>query len=161
MIIPKKWLPSARDGREMAAIIADRIPILGVVILALKAAGKAFFAFICLHLPSFDPGCRRWLWSPVQRQKDALRDLTGPRTRSLPVTELIGSINRQLRGWGNDFGRGYWRDAFHEINGYVLARLKTQLRHRSQRPFRVPEGQTHYHHLHTLGLVELRGTVSA
>jgi len=113
----------------------------------------------------FYPGTQMLNMGPsekaVQRQKDALRDLTGPRTRSMPVTELMGSINRQLRGWGNDFGRGYWRDAFHEINGYVLARLKTQLRHRSQRPFRVPEGQTHYHHLHTLGLVELRGTVSA
>jgi RNA-directed DNA polymerase len=97
----------------------------------------------------------------VQRQKDALRDLIGPRSRTVPVTELIGSINRQLRGWGNYFGRGYWRDAFHEINGYVLERLKTHLRNRSQRPFRVPDGQTHYHHLQTLGLVQLRGTVSA
>jgi hypothetical protein len=97
----------------------------------------------------------------VQRQKDALRDLIGPRSRTVPVTDLIGSINRQLRGWGNYFSRGYWRDAFHEINGYVLERLKTHLRNRSQRPFRVPEGQTHYHHLHTLGLIQLRGNVSA
>jgi RNA-directed DNA polymerase len=97
----------------------------------------------------------------VQRQKDALRELIGPRSRTVPVTELIGTINRQLRGWGNYFGRGYWRDAFHEINGHVQTRLKTHLRNRSQRPFRVPEGQTLYHHLQQLGLVQLRGTVSA
>jgi hypothetical protein len=97
----------------------------------------------------------------VQRQKDALRERTGPRPRTVPVTELMGSINRQRRGWGNYFGRGYGKDAFHEINGYVQTRLKTHLRHRSQRPFRVPQGQTHYHHLQTLGLVQLRGNVSA
>jgi RNA-directed DNA polymerase len=113
----------------------------------------------------FHPGTQMLNMRPskkaVQRQKDALRDLIGPRSRTVPVTELIGSINRKLRGGGNYFGRGYWRDAFHEINGYVLERLKTHVRNRSQRPFRVPEGQTHYHHLQTLGLVQLRGTVSA
>jgi RNA-directed DNA polymerase len=97
----------------------------------------------------------------VQRQKDALRDLTGPRHRTVPVSELIGTSNRQLRGWGNYFGRSSWKDAFHEINGHVQTRLKTHLRHRSQRPFRVPEGQTLHHHLQTLGLVQLRGNVSA
>jgi len=50
----------------------------------------------------------------VQRQKEALRELTGVRTRSVPVTELIKTINRQTRGWSHYFGHGYWRDAFHE-----------------------------------------------
>ena len=97
----------------------------------------------------------------VQRQKEALRQLIGPRTRTLPVTELIGRLNRQLRGWGNYFGHGYWRGAFNEINGHIQNRLRTHLRHRSQRPYRVPAGQTLYHHLQKLGLVQLRGCVSA
>lgn len=97
----------------------------------------------------------------VQRQKEALRYLTSPAMRTVAVTDLIGRINRQLRGWGNYFGHGYWKDAFHEINGHVLIRLSIHLRNRSQRPYRVPEGQTLYQHLQRLGWVHLRGKVSA
>jgi RNA-directed DNA polymerase len=93
----------------------------------------------------------------VQRQKDGLRWLTSPAMRTVPVTELIGRINRQLRGWGNYFGRGYWKDAFHEINGHVQVRLAIHLRNKSQRRYRVPEGQTLYQHLHRLGLRHLKG----
>jgi RNA-directed DNA polymerase len=97
----------------------------------------------------------------VQRQKDALRYLTSPAMRTVPVTDLIARINRQLRGWGNYFGRGYWKDAFHEINGYVELRLSIHLRNKSQRRYRVPEEQTLYHHLKELGWNHLKGTVSA
>ena len=93
----------------------------------------------------------------VQRQKHALRRLTSPAMRTVPVTDLIGRINRQLRGWGTYFGRGYWKDAFHEINGHVHLRLAIQLRHKSQRRYRVPEGQTLYQHLQQLGLRHLKG----
>ena len=92
----------------------------------------------------------------VQRQKDALRELTGPRMRAVPVPDLIVSINRQLRGWGNYFGHGYWRDAFHEINAHVQRRLWIHLRGKSQRPYRVPKDQTLYAHLQKLGWVHLR-----
>ena len=97
----------------------------------------------------------------VQRQKEALRELTRGRMNFVPVPELIGMINRQLRGWGNYFGHGYWHDAFHEINGHVQIRLRSQLRNRSQRPYRVPAGQTLYQHLQKLGLIQLRGHVRA
>jgi RNA-directed DNA polymerase len=93
----------------------------------------------------------------VQREKDALRELTGVRTRSVPVTELIKTINRQLRGWGHYFDHGYWKDAFHEVNEYVQTRLLIHLRAKSQRPYRLPEGQTLYQHLQALGWVHLRG----
>ena len=111
------------------------------------------------------PGTRTLSMRPsikaVQRQKQALRELIGPRTRTVPVPELIGNINRQLRGWGNYFGHGYWKDAFHEINGHVQNRLRRHLRQRSQRPYRVPAGHTLYSHLQKLGLIQLKGTVRA
>jgi RNA-directed DNA polymerase len=97
----------------------------------------------------------------VQRQKAALRYLTSPAMRTVAVTELIGRINRQLRGWSNYFGHGYWKNAFHEINGYVEIRLAIHLRNKSQRAYRMPEGQTLYQHLQRLGWVHLRGQVSA
>jgi RNA-directed DNA polymerase len=97
----------------------------------------------------------------VQRQKTALRELTGPRRRSVPVTELIRTINRQLRGWSNYFGHGYWKDAFSEINGYIQTRLMIHLRGKSQRPYRLPKDQTLYLHLQKLGWVHIRGKVKA
>lgn len=97
----------------------------------------------------------------VQRQKDALRELTGPRMRYVPVTDLIVTINRQLRGWSNYFGHGYWKDAFHEINGHIQTRLLIHLRGKSQRHYRVPKDQTAYEHLQRLGWVHIRGRVRA
>ncbi len=93
----------------------------------------------------------------MQRQKDALRELTGVRRRSVPIPELIKTLNRQLRGWGHYFGHGYWRDAFHEINAHVQRRLFIHLRGKSQRPYRVPKDNTLYQHLQDLGWVHLQG----
>jgi RNA-directed DNA polymerase len=95
----------------------------------------------------------------VQRQKDRLREMTGATMRTVPVTELIGRLNRQLRGWGNYFGHGYWKEAFHDINGHVQVRLSILLRNKSQRRYRVPDGQTLYLHLQRLGLIHLKGNL--
>jgi hypothetical protein len=38
-------------------------------------------------------------------------------------------------------------------------RLFLHLRNKSQRPYRVPEGQTLYQHLQTLGLIHLKGNL--
>lgn len=97
----------------------------------------------------------------VQRQKQALRELVGRKTCTVPVTDLIQSVNRQLRGWGNYFGHGFWRDAYHEVNEHVLRRFRTHLRNRSQRAYGLPPGCTLYRHLQQLGLVFLRQPVSA
>jgi RNA-directed DNA polymerase len=97
----------------------------------------------------------------VQRQKDALRELTDVRRRTVPLPDLIRTINRQLRGWSNYFDHGYWNNAFNEINNHVLQRLHIHLRGKSQRPYRIPEDQTLYQHLQKLGWVHLRGRVSA
>lgn len=118
------------------------------------------YTFCCVNSRLY-PGTQVLSMRPsakaLQRQKDALRWLTSPAMRTVPVTELIGRINRQLRGWGNYFGRGYWKDAFHEINGHVHIRLAIHLRNKSQRRYRVPEGQTLYQHLQRLGLNHLKG----
>ena len=55
----------------------------------------------------------------------------------------------------------YWKDAFDEIHLHVLTRFRNHLRHRSQRPYKVPAGCTLYAHLRALGLQPLRGHVSA
>jgi len=135
-------------------------------IVEVRKQSLDFLGYTFCHVNSrWYPGTKVLSMRPstkaVQRQKEALRELTGPRMSTVPVTELIGTINRQLRGWGNYFGQGYWKDAFHEINLHVQIRLRQHLRHKSQRRYRVPAGQTLYQHLQQLGLLQLKGTVSA
>lgn len=91
----------------------------------------------------------------MQRERDKLREMTGPQMCFKPIRTMIFQINEHLRGWGNYFGRGYPRQAFRQINGYVRERLTRHLRRRSQRPFRPPEGVSWYAQLHRLGLMQL------
>jgi RNA-directed DNA polymerase len=91
----------------------------------------------------------------VQREKEKLKALTGPDKGFVPLPLLIETINRQLRGWANYFGHGYPRKVFRWINHYVRLRLSRNLRRRSQRPFRPPEGTSLYRHLADHGLILL------
>jgi RNA-directed DNA polymerase len=131
-------------------------------IVDVKKQSLDFLGYTFCHVNSrWYPGTKVLSMRPstkaVQRQKDALRELTGARSRTVPVTELIGTINRQLRGWSNYFGHGYWKDAFHEINLHVQIRLRQHLRQKSQCRYRVPAGQTLYQHLQQLGVIQLKG----
>jgi len=73
----------------------------------------------------------------MQRERDKLREMTGPKVCCQPIWTLIKQINEHLSGWSNYFGQGYPRDAFRQINSYVQERLRRHLQRRSQRPFRV------------------------
>jgi RNA-directed DNA polymerase len=86
------------------------------------------------------------------RLRDRLRALTGSASCMVPVTALIGKVNRVVRGWANYFAHGYPRVAFRHVNRFVIQRLTAHLQRRSQRPFRPPEGVSFYRHLQTLGL---------
>jgi RNA-directed DNA polymerase len=91
----------------------------------------------------------------MQRERDKLREMTGPKYCFLPIPALIGQINVHLRGWSNYFGAGYPRHAFRQINSFVQQRLNKHLRRRSQRPYRRAAGASWYAHLQKLGLQSL------
>jgi RNA-directed DNA polymerase len=88
----------------------------------------------------------------LQRERDKLREMTGPEKSFVPIPVLIAQINTHLRGWGNYFGKGYPRKAFRQINRFVQERLERHLKRRSQRPFRLSEGLSWYAQLQRLGL---------
>ena len=91
----------------------------------------------------------------MQRERDKLREMTGPERCFVPIPVLIAQINEHLRGWGNYFGKGYPRQAFRRLNAFVRERLKRHLKRRSQRPFR-PGGTLSWHaQLQRLGLEPL------
>lgn len=91
----------------------------------------------------------------LKRERAKLRDMTDKRQCFTPVPELIARINRHLKGWANYYAYGYPRNAFRGINHYVRQRLTKHLERRSQRPYKLPEGQTYYQHLNKLGLITL------
>jgi len=104
-------------------------------------------------------GHRYLNWFPskksMQRERDKLRELTGPGRCFMPIPALIHRVNEQTRGWGAYFALGYPRKAFRSINAFARDRLTRHLKRRSQRPFRPPGGVSWYEQLHRLGLKPL------
>ena len=91
----------------------------------------------------------------MARERQVLREMTGPQRCYVPIPALVKEVNVHLRGWANYFRFGYPRVAFRRINTYVRERLTRHLRRRSQRPFRPPEGRSYYQHFEKLGLLYL------
>ena len=70
-----------------------------------------------------------------------------------PIPDLIGELNRHMRGWANYFSFGYHISAYSEIERHVQGRLIQHLQRRSQRPYRPPKGESWLRHLAKLGLL--------
>ncbi len=99
---------------------------------------------------NLEPSCKA-----MGREREALRGLIGPQQCHTPLPELIGRVNRHLRGWSKYFGLGYPRKAFRQLNQFVRYRLARHLQRRSQRGWRAREGVSLYAHLEHLGLKAL------
>jgi len=89
----------------------------------------------------------------LQRERERINELTDRRQGCTPLPRLIGTLNRQLQGWANSFSLGYPSRVFRQINWHVGYRLANHLKHhRSQRPYRLPDGMSYYDHFQRLGL---------
>jgi RNA-directed DNA polymerase len=91
----------------------------------------------------------------LQRERDAVLNMTGPEMCHKSVTEVIQRINRQTQGWANYFRYGYPRKSFRKINLYIQCRLINHLNRRSQRPMKPPQGISYYKYLRNLGFIPL------
>ena len=107
----------------------------------------------------FGRGCRYLHLEPsaksLAREREKLRQMTGPSMCFKPIPLLVFEINRHLKGWREYFKLGHPRRTFRKIGWYVRERLFRHLRRRSQRPFRPPEGTTWYRQLADLGLMPM------
>jgi len=92
----------------------------------------------------------------LARARAKIRELTDRRRNFVPVVEMVCGVSRWLGSWGNYYRHGYPSEAFGELNWYACERLRRHLRRRSQRPYRVPEGESYYAHLLGLGFQPLR-----
>ncbi|HMP00423.1 MAG TPA: group II intron reverse transcriptase/maturase [Kiritimatiellia bacterium] len=91
----------------------------------------------------------------LKRERAKVQAMTDKRQCFTPVPELIDRMNRHLKGWANYYAHGYPRKAYRDMNHYVRQRLAIHLQRRSQRGYKLPEGQTYYQHLDELGLITL------
>ena len=87
----------------------------------------------------------------MARARDLVREMTSRRYCYKPIPYLIeGSIGGCAAGLPTS-PMVTPRRRFRAMNYYVRLRLVHHLRHRSQRPYRLPKGVTSYEHLLALG----------
>jgi RNA-directed DNA polymerase len=91
----------------------------------------------------------------LEKEREAIRYLTGPEQCFKPVRQLIESINEQTRGWRNYFSAGHPRRELRAMEHFIRQRVLRHLRRRSQRGHKVPSGCSYYRHLTNLGLEPL------
>ena len=91
----------------------------------------------------------------LAKEREKIRELTGPRQCFKPVSELIEELNEHLRGWKNYFKVGYCRREFRKINYFVRRRMIKHLHRRSQRGYKLPKRMKPYAYLDQLGLMQL------
>jgi RNA-directed DNA polymerase len=95
----------------------------------------------------------------LQKERDRISEMTERRQGGTPIPRLIRKLNRQLKGWASYFSLGYLSKAYRRINWHLGYRLANHWKHhRSQRPYRLPEGMSYYEHFQRLGLEFLRVT---
>ena len=81
------------------------------------------------------------------KARERIRELTDRKRNFVPIPQMIGEVNRFLKGWGGYFRHGYPRQQFDKLNGYVVERLRNHLKRRSQRRYRLPTDRTFSAHL--------------
>ena len=96
----------------------------------------------------------------TQHARDRIRELTDRRRLLVPVEEVVGSLNRFLRGWAGFFRIGNSALAFDKIRSYALQRLgifvaNLHRQHRRWGLWRVLQSPDH------MGLINLNGAVVA
>lgn len=151
------WLERVLEQRLGLAVNREKTRIV-----KLKENGTSFdfLGFTLGWMPDLKGRGHRYLAvrpaeKAVAREREALRAIVGVSAGCVPLSDLIGRLNRQISGWANYFRFGYARHAFRRINHYVRDRLARHLKRRSQRRYRPPEGKSLYEHLAEIGLVYL------
>jgi RNA-directed DNA polymerase len=88
----------------------------------------------------------------IEKEKEAIRQLTSISNNYMPVADLIGKISEQLRGWKEYFGKGNNPKIYRKMNYFIEQRIYKHLKKRSQRQFCPPEGMSSYQYVKGLGM---------
>jgi group II intron reverse transcriptase/maturase len=97
----------------------------------------------------------------MQRARDRIRELTDRRWLLLPVEEIVGRVNRVLRGWAEYFRYGNSAHHFDSIRDYALMRLALVVGKRHHRSRAYGWSVVAFQSPNQLGLINLNGIVVA
>lgn len=141
------WVEETVEG--WLGLTINRTKTRLVTLAAEREDQLDFLGYTFRHEWGYTDRTRRFLTvvpsaKAIARRKAALREATDSRRCHVPAVELVETVNRQLRGWGNYFSFGFPRWAHRAINTYAVDRLTIHLQRRSQRPCRPPAGMSYY-----------------
>lgn len=88
----------------------------------------------------------------LEKEREKIRELTGPQQCFKPAKELIAELNRHLAGWQNYYRIGYCRREFRKMNWFIFQRVLQHLKRRSQRGYRRRNNESWYALVQRLGL---------
>ena len=153
----KDWIEETLEGRFRLTINREKTR---TVKLAERGESLSFLGFTLRYDRDRFGRSKRYLnvfpsKKAMERARAKLRELTSHRRSFVPIDEMVGEVSGWLVSWGSYFRHGYPSEAFRELNWYAMGRLRRQLRRRSQRAYRIPEGESVYEHLRRLGFQPL------
>ena len=96
----------------------------------------------------------------TQRARDRVRELTGRDRLRWPVEQVVGDLNRFLRGWAGYFRYGNSTVQFDQIIRHADRRLALLIAHRHEQPWRYGR-QVLNSRPDRYGLITLNGTIAA
>ena len=91
----------------------------------------------------------------LEKERDKIRELTGPQQCFKPAKQLIKDLNEHLVGWKNYYRIGYCRREFRKMNRFIFTRVIQHLGRRSQRGYRHRGKGSRYEFVRLLGLQPL------
>ena len=128
------WLETKLEGDLGLSINRDKTK---VVELSKEGASLDFLGFTMRYDKDLHGRPHRYLnIVPSKKAEQGLRDKLRAVTSSgykRSLKRTIAHVNQINRGWKNYFQVGYPRQSFRAINAYALTRMRSFLKHRSQR----------------------------
>ena len=127
-----QWTESTLEGRFQLAINREKTR---VVRLHQPKTSLDFLGFTFRHDRDLYGSGRRY-WNvflsnkSLARLREKIRTLTATNRCFQPIPEMIGEVQRLLRGWQAYFSHGYPRVAVWKVNKFVQDRLLLQLTRR-------------------------------
>ena len=91
----------------------------------------------------------------MEKEREKIRELTGPKHCHKPAKQLIEDLNRHLAGWKHYYHIGYCRRELRKMNCFLFRRLIRHLDRRSQRGYRRRRKESWYAFVLRLGLQPL------